>query len=333
MDWDRSDLVAFRTKSLKTSDDNIEKTKHLFNVVSRILCLPDTVEIVHSHSHVLVRDKRGDLQDTRKLKHYFAVQQVDDHLEIDVFGNYSLYPTVTIKCNEKDLASICNNLLTFPKKQQVTPVSYFNVVTDYPVSYGPDYYYPCGCLADNNTSTKFVESMEEKKGQGMFMMDIGCAGGQLVMDFANRGHHAIGLEGSDYPMKNNITNWTEQRGKHLFTCDVTKPFQVMFNGEKTQFDVITSWECMEHLPESGVETFLANIANHMKPEGFFVGTLATGYSEWNGVDLHLTHRDMTWWDMMMNKHSLIASPLMFQDHPRTDCGWGGVFARIYKCSN
>jgi SAM-dependent methyltransferase len=99
-----------------------------------------------------------------------------------------------------------------------------SLITNYPIAYdSPDHIFPWGTMRDNSSSSDFIEEMEKHfSKQPIKMMDLGCSGGQLVVDFHNRGHLAVGLEGSDYSVKIQRANWPEWYNKILFTCDLTK---------------------------------------------------------------------------------------------------------------
>ena len=77
------------------------------------------------------------------------------------------------------------------------------VITDYPVAYeSKDHTEPWGTKGDNNTSLPYIEEIEKHfGGKKINFLDIGCSGGQLVVDLHNRGHKSIGIEGSDYSAK------------------------------------------------------------------------------------------------------------------------------------
>jgi len=163
-----------------------------------------------------------------------------------------------------------------------------NVITNNPVAYeSPDHILPWGTMRDNSTSIEFITEVESYFfNQPIKMMDLGCSGGQLVVDFHNKGHLAIGLEGSDYSVKHKRANWPEWHNKILFTCDVTKEYQVTNNGEPVKFDLITGWELVEHIHPNDLNVFFKYIANHLSPNGIFVASVSTNPDVVDGVALH-----------------------------------------------
>src|SRR5689334_16808285 len=65
-----------------------------------------------------------------------------------------------------------------------------------------DHIEPRGTANDNTHWVPFVARCEAYFGfRDLRYLDLGCAGGGLVFDFAVRRHLAVGLEGSDYSLK------------------------------------------------------------------------------------------------------------------------------------
>jgi len=175
------------------------------------------------------------------------------------------------------------------KQPQAGPVS---VKTDFPIAYeSPDHLVPWGTMNDNSSNKKFVLHMQtliqQQQGRGpKAFMDLGCSGGQLVKDFIDLGWQAVGLEGSDYSLRHKRANWKNLAGTNLFTADITKPFAVLEAGKPLQFDLITAWEVLEHIPQKDMEQLFGNIITHLKPGGFFVASTTSAPDIHDGVDLH-----------------------------------------------
>ena len=94
------------------------------------------------------------------------------------------------------------------------------VKTNYPVAFdSPDHIKPWGTKRDNTTNHAFIEEMhnhfKSTKDLDTFnFLDLGCSGGQLVVDFAQRGNLSVGLEGSDYSVIHGRANWPEYHNKN-----------------------------------------------------------------------------------------------------------------------
>ena len=130
-------------------------------------------------------------------------------------------------------------------------------------------------------------------------MDLGCSGGQLVKDFKDLGWIAVGLEGSDYSLKHGRANWPKMAGKNLFTCDITKPFEVLSNQQPVQFDLITAWEVLEHIPPTSLDQLFRNIAGHLRSGGYFIASTTSAPDFHDGVDLHQSKFSNKQWRELM----------------------------------
>ena len=197
--------------------------------------------------------------------------------------------------------------LKAPSLKLPAPEGSINVVTDHRVAFtSPDHVAPLGTKYDNSTNGKFVLYMSQlirKQIQApMFgFMDLGCSGGQLVADFRTLGWLAVGLEGSDYSLKQKRANWAHLANKNLFTCDVTKPFEVEYDGKPARFHLITMWEVLEHIRMEDLPQLFENIQKHLADGGYFIASTASGSSVVDGIELHQTQWKTDEW------HKFIAS--------------------------
>ena len=180
------------------------------------------------------------------------------------------------------------NLHTFPV---------FNLYTDHPVAIDSrDHTHPHGTKNDNTRNKKFVDKVTKwfwMKGPINFL-DIGCAGGGLVSDMDRAGHFAVGLEGSNYNLLNQRAEWAVT--PHLFaTCDVTRPFLLAHVDTKDyrplKFEMITSWDFLEHCPEDRLDQFFVNLKTHLAPGGIFVASISAN-EEFHHVCVH----PREWWE-------------------------------------
>ncbi len=191
------------------------------------------------------------------------------------------------------------------------------VVTEHPVAiHSNDHLHPRGTANDNTRAPFFIRKCEELfPGKKLKYMDIGCAGGGIVLDALLRGHFAIGLEGSDYSLLHQRAEWRALRNS-LFTCDVTYPFEVksIEGNEHINFDVISAWEVLEHIPEECLDQMIENIVNHLEIGGIFVGTAAQfeDYDPVSGASMHVTIKPQEWWEQKFSEHGLICKSDLFE---------------------
>jgi 2-polyprenyl-3-methyl-5-hydroxy-6-metoxy-1,4-benzoquinol methylase len=152
------------------------------------------------------------------------------------------------------------------------------IKTKYPVAYdSKDHINPYGCVQDNNTNNNYIDEIKNYfKNKQLKILDIGCAGGQLMIDHHNKGDLAVGLEGSSNAINGKgKNNWYEFKDKILFLCDASRPYSIELNKQKIKFDFIQSWEVIEHIPGDRLNIFFTNIKNHLDYNGLFCGSIAT----------------------------------------------------------
>ena len=171
------------------------------------------------------------------------------------------------------------------------------VCTDHPVALNsPDHLHPWGTAHDNSRSPGFNDKLialvpEHRRS----ILDLGCAGGAMVLDYLNEGWLAVGLEGSDYSQKTNRSEWCNIGGTHLFTADVTQPFSIFVDDRPAWFQVITLWEVLEHIAEPDLEALFDNIAFHLDTGGLVIGSVSTREEAPEGFPLHQTVQERDWW--------------------------------------
>jgi len=193
----------------------------------------------------------------------------------------------------------------------------FMVETDAPVAVSSaDHLHPRGTVHDNSVNRGFnlrVYDLFRPKVPILFM-DLGCAGGGLVRSFLQDGHLALGLEGSDISARLRSGEW-ETIPFHLFTCDITRPFQVRLDGQVAEFDVITSWEVLEHIPEEALPVLIDSIYRHLRPGGYFIGSvdLLPDGNPLTGANYHLTLKPAGWWQDQFRSRGLVEA----KGHPFT----------------
>lgn len=178
--------------------------------------------------------------------------------------------------------------------------------TEHPVAVeSNDHKFPRGTANDNTRYPRFCQKCEQIFGRKLRLLDLGCAGGGLVWDFLINGHFAVGLEGSDYSLKNLRAEW-RTIPDHLFTCDITKPFTVVDakTDETMRFDIVSCWEVLEHIHEKDLPGLLENVQRHLDTKGLFVASVATfeDYEPQSGALMHVTVKNRDWWEALFRKH-------------------------------
>jgi len=191
----------------------------------------------------------------------------------------------------------------------------FNVITDYPIAFdSPDHtslifengewVQEGGTRLDCSTNSIFNERLYQLfPTKPLFITDWGCAGGCFIEECILDGHIGVGLEGSDYSLKRKRESWG-RLPNNFFTCDISRPFQITYNNQPCLFDVITSWECLEHLTKDGIVQLWENIKNHLKPYGIFIGSIATMHES----NHHQIKEYRPWWENSWRQQGLKDNP-------------------------
>ena len=207
-------------------------------------------------------------------------------------------------------------------KYGIFPRREITLTTEHPLAeYSDDYKFPRGAKNDNTHCLRFVRKCEDIFGRKVSYLDLGCAGGGLVLDFLSRGNFAVGLEGSDYPSKNVTGEWS-LIDRYLFNCDITKEFKIMDTktGRIYKFDVIGLWEVFEHIPEEFLPQLMTNIKNHLKKDGLLAASIAVFRDEDKelGAVYHVNVKDKEWWKEFFENSGfeLVDGLFEIEDFPR-----------------
>lgn len=179
-----------------------------------------------------------------------------------------------------------------------------------------DHIHPDGIYLDNNVNPAFVNDVEKYFNKKINFLDLGCAGGALVCELIDRGHNAVGIDGSDHCLilrkeaaykldlekPYGYDNWQKYGNQRLFTADITKEFQLFENGEPMKFDLITAWDVMEHFYPERMDTFMEQVKKHLKPDGYFVASIAKFSLNKHNVEYHNCNFPDSWWIEKLSPH-------------------------------
>lgn len=190
--------------------------------------------------------------------------------------------------------------------------------TKYPVAFDSrDHITPYGCVRDSNTNSKFIEEVVNHfKKDKLKVLDIGCAGGQLIVDHHNLGDIAVGIEGSSNAVGGaGHNNWKLYKDKILFLCDASRPYEILSDDKKMEFDFIQCWEVLEHIPTERLHLYLTNVKNHLSKDGLFCGSISTVDCS-SGTHVSILPKDR--WTTIFNDAGLTMEEYPFQHRLRNE---------------
>jgi cyclopropane fatty-acyl-phospholipid synthase-like methyltransferase len=159
-----------------------------------------------------------------------------------------------------------------------------------------------------------VRACEAVLGSDIRHLDIGCAGGGLVWDFTRRGHLSVGLEGSDFSLREQRAAWRTIPDR-LFTADICYPFYFTDRSNaRVSFDVISAWELFEHIPEAQLPGLLKNITENLRVGGYMTASIATfpDNDETRGITYHHTVQSREWWEKKFRGVGLVPVSGLFE---------------------
>jgi SAM-dependent methyltransferase len=175
------------------------------------------------------------------------------------------------------------------------------IETNHPNAQGPDFDFPSqGASQNNHSNSVYLSELERVTNKSDFSyLDLGCAGGQSVVDVFLKGNISCGIEGSDLDKMISTSksrskpeprfigdtsevvgdvhdNWLNYKDKCLFKADITKPFRLLNdNNEVQKFDVITAWDVLEHPKPFDIPQVIENIKLHLEDDGIFICLINT----------------------------------------------------------
>lgn len=99
---------------------------------------------------------------------------------------------------------------------------------------------------------------------GQTILDFGCGSGEMLEVFYRnryRPKHFVGLDVREKTIEQNNEKFEKLDFAEFKVMDLCQPFDL---GEK--FDIITSFEVMEHIGHENADAFLKNILTHCRPD-------------------------------------------------------------------
>lgn len=170
---------------------------------------------------------------------------------------------------------------------------------------------PHGTRRDNSKNPRFNMKLYQLYKKPIKILDLGCSGGGFVKECIDDGNFAIGLEGSDYSKRMKRAEW-RTIPEYLYTCDITRNFDLYENNSRIKFNIITAWEVLEHINEKDLKVLINNMKKHLSDDGLIITSVANKSDIINGVELHQTQKPKKWWINRFSKEGLKYMPKYIQ---------------------
>ena len=225
----------------------------------------------------------------KKRKFKYEIQDIKQEIQYirqDVINNYYLNLEIF-----KNQIYLLKDLNTF--KEFTSNIKFYS---ESDCAYNSnDCKYPEATLDGLIRKPLFTNKIKSIFKENASLLDIGCGAGGIVFDALMQGIPAFGIDGSNYNKKTGYMYWSILKN-NLLTCDATKNYYFKKSDEPFRFKVISSWECLEHIPEKNIPNFLKNIYQNLDSDGYFIGSISKLPYEKDGIVYHVTLKDNTWWE-------------------------------------
>lgn len=159
---------------------------------------------------------------------------------------------------------------------------------------------------NKNFNNKLYELINNNNAK---ILELGCGTGLFIQDCLEDGYMAVGLDGNIYYKELSLQAWGKA-ASNLFVCDIGKPFQLYEDNEELKFDIITTWECLEHLYEPDIEQVLSNIEKHSKKDTYLIYSA----SQREHLPHHQCVHNQDWWTKKFNSIGFKTIDINFGDH-------------------
>ena len=135
----------------------------------------------------------------------------------------------------------------------------------------------CDFFTDLPLIREAIQRFNLEENEKINWLDLGCAGGHFILDINDQEETdiCIGLDGSVGVYKQE--SWSSGNNKDvLMNADLSKEFSIEnSDGSLVLFDVISSWELIEHFnDELELDTFFSTVEKHLSENGVFFGSIA-----------------------------------------------------------
>jgi|688.fasta_scaffold378494_2 predicted TPR repeat methyltransferase len=170
-----------------------------------------------------------------------------------------------------------------------------------------DHTNPKGTARDNLHSPGFRDKFISLLGKDMSYCDLGTSGGGLVKDFVDHDiKYAFGIDGSDYSKKTSRAEWATIPN-NLFTANICKPFNFKdAAGEQIKFDLMTSFDVLEHIHEKDLAGLIENLHSNLKVGGYFLSSIA----DFEDEGYHVTLKPEQWWVDLFESNGFVRDEII-----------------------
>lgn len=155
------------------------------------------------------------------------------------------------------------------------------------------------------------------------VLELGCGSGHMRRFFESFGaSDYLGVDANPIAFRHSSHIVGHEEHYRLLNLQEEIDFAV-------QFDLVCTFEVLEHIHEAKLDGMLATIRNHIRPDSLFIGTASLVAD----FDAHITVHPREWWLERFAKHGLVPHPdqegairLLARNHP---FNWNGQNTNLF----
>lgn len=130
------------------------------------------------------------------------------------------------------------------------------------------------------------------------ILELGCGGGDLFYFLKAQGiNKYIGIDANTVAFQ--YSPYISEDQEHFRLLNLMEDIDFGY-----EFDLVCSFEVLEHIREEKLDTLLTTIRRHMKPSSLFIGTASLS----DAVDVHLTVRGKEFWLAKFASYGIVPHP-------------------------
>ena len=130
--------------------------------------------------------------------------------------------------------------------------------------------------------------------QNFSVLELGCGSGHMLPFFRSIGIvNYLGVDANSLGYMNNpyVARYLDQFRSLNLNLEINFHYK---------YDVICSFEVLEHLDESTIDNFCRSIHNHLNEKGIFIGTASLQ----DDLDVHITVKERPFWLEVFDRNGL-----------------------------
>ncbi len=136
----------------------------------------------------------------------------------------------------------------------------------------------------------FIADFAHANYENPSLLELGCGAGSLFFFLRRYGIcNYVGIDGSPYFLE--YSPFLAGYERHFMTLNLQEEIRLREYSRPLQFDVVCSFEVLEHIREDAIDNLIHTMRNHMHARSILLCTA----SRQSQIDIHVLVRERGWW--------------------------------------